>query len=55
MKKCVLEVRFDNKKHPGQIRCGCDGSIRNPEKCGSFCPKFKSTLRYRLARTLKGE
>lgn len=49
MKHCIFEKKFKNPRNKGQIRCGCDGSIRNREKCWrSNCPKFKPTLWYKI-------
>ena len=46
---CMLEKKFKNPRNKDQIRCGCDGSIRNREKCwGSQCPHFKPTLRHKI-------
>ena len=54
MKRCQLETKFKNARHRNQIRCKCDGSIRNCEKCGPNCPKFKPTFLYRLFHGKKG-
>lgn len=49
MKHCILEKKFKNPRNKDQVRCGCDGSIRNREKCWrSSCPKFKPTLRHKI-------
>lgn len=49
MKHCMLEKKFKNPRNKDQVRCGCDGSIRNREKCWvTDCPKFKPTLRHRI-------
>ena len=48
MKWCQLETKFKNARHRDQIRCKCDGSIRNRRKCGQNCPKFKPTFWFKL-------
>ena len=48
MKWCILETKFKNARHRDQIRCKCDGTIRNRRKCGQNCPKFKPTFWARL-------
>ena len=48
MKHCLLETKFKNARHRDQIRCKCDGSIRNRRKCGKNCPKFKPTFWFKL-------
>lgn len=55
MKHCVLEKKFKNPRNRDQIRCGCDGSIRNRKKCGlGHCPKFKPTFWHKLMFILGG-
>ena len=48
MKHCLLETKFKNARHRDQIRCKCDGSIRNRRKCGEHCPKFKPTFWHKI-------
>ena len=54
MKHCILETKFKNARHRDQIRCKCDGSVRNRKKCGNGkCPKFKPSFWHKLCRIFK--